>query len=684
VRQKEGYIQVIEIMWSSLMSQCAEQGGENVGSTGLKKQGRRHHNQRHTIGQPKGSNILELANGGRLISKQNKSKNSTTTEKLVNNGATKFDTRQQPYQQFGRVDVESPSPAKRNPKGAYIPLNFIDPSTVRKSTTRTNPKSSSYTQEEGGHVTGPLMNTSELTTSTGGEAVAEPSLNDRVNAESRREYLDTTYRFFFEDDKYCLRPDMSEALKGKILFEYDDDDDSLSCATELKGLLIDDPRSQDHGKFVDETFGHGDLFISDDRAELKDIKKNAVDGKIYWKRVADIRGGVDFTLFPDNAVISNLDVDNSLISSANQIKQGFIANCWLACAMYCMALRDALVPLVLHANLKRGFYKFMIKDLDGRFKQVVVDDYLPCILYSQKGGAPFWTPIYAHSPNLDNVIIPLLEKAIAKLRGSYCTMNGNTTGLGFGYLGSFPFTPYTVSLSDPEKLWYMLHKYANEFGKYAMICGSKSTIEDANRKGMVVSHAYSILKAIEIERVHHGHETTGKTMKRSDLSKSSSNRDRQEPHGFRLIAIRNPWGRFGFHGEFDLRAPSYRHLAQILEIWDNGVDDSDGETEEDTGLFWMTYEEFLANMSQVLVVELTSPSTMQKYQKAVLLDHSTEDPAVAAARNLVISLKMTTTLSKKQQAPFDARIYVRQLHRGLASSQQWLTNRLNCLPPLSA
>ena len=481
---------------------------------------------------------------------------------------------------------------------------------------------------------------------------------------------------FFEDDEYCLRPDISEALKGKFLFEHDDED-SLSCATELKGLLIDDPRSQDHEKFVDETFGHGDLFISDDKAELKDIKKNAVDGKIYWKRVADIRGGIDFTLFPDNAVISNLHVDNSLISSANQIKQGFIANCWLACAMYCMTLRDALVPLVLHANLKRGFYKFMIKDLDGRFKQVVVDDYLPCILYSQKGGggAPFWTPIYAHSPNLDNVIIPLLEKAIAKLRGSYCTMNGNTTGLGFGYLGSFPFTPYTVSLSDPEKLWYMLHKYANEFGKYAMICGSKSTIEDANRKGMVVSHAYSILKAIEIERVNcgaggaggaGGHETEKTTMKRVD----------------RLIAVRNPWGRFGFHGKFDLRTPSYRHLAQILGIWNNEVD-NDGETEEDTGLFWMNYEEFLANMSQVLLVELTSPSVMQKYREAVLLDYSTEDPAVAAARNLVISLK-TTVASSKQQTPFDARLYVRQLHRGLSSSQQWLTNRFKCLPPLSA
>jgi hypothetical protein len=359
-------------------------------------------------------------------------------------------------------------------------------------------------------------------------------------------------------------------------------------------------------------------------------------------------------------------LENLLNSPANEMNQGYLANCWLISALHGLGLQDKLELLVIYANLKRGIYIFLIRDLDGRFKQVVVDDYLPCIKYKSKTGEVFWTPIYSHTTELDYVIISMLEKAIAKLRGSYGSMNGNTTGIGFIYLGAFPFAPYTVSdgFSDSEKLWHMLMKCFEESKKYALICGSKSRIDDVDRKGLVVSHAYSIVAVLKIPL---SHDTEKIFSKYQGTDKSSE---------LRLIVIRNPWGRFVFRGLYETNRPPYHYIAKILKI-KSKIEHEDDEK----GIFWMTYQEFLANMMQVLVVELTDDQVMEEIQREILNDPTKEDPAIAAAEALVEDIRTGLVkhgnLGITGRNIFNATTYIAQ-NRTRSKGYRYF-ERLNCV-----
>ncbi|KAL1526664.1 hypothetical protein AB1Y20_015368 [Prymnesium parvum] len=102
-------------------------------------------------------------------------------------------------------------------------------------------------------------------------------------------------------------------------------------------------------------------------------------------------------------------------SSSSDVVQGALGDCWLLSALAVVALhRDGLLTQIFAPSACVGlpagsltvqFY------CEGRWERVTIDDRIPC----DSSGYP----LYAHCVEPNEMWVPLLEKAYAKLKGSY-------------------------------------------------------------------------------------------------------------------------------------------------------------------------------------------------------------------------------------------------------------------------
>lgn len=118
---------------------------------------------------------------------------------------------------------------------------------------------------------------------------------------------------------------------------------------------------------------------------------------------------------------------------------------------------------------------------------------------------------------MDNIVWPaLLEKAFAKVKGSYAAANGGFVETGIRSLTGAPvFTYWADELTDDELFSSM--KEANELD-YIMGAGTYGTDTATNECGVVAGHAYTIMEAFELL------DTDGTTV------------------AGELYMVRNPWG----------------------------------------------------------------------------------------------------------------------------------------------
>jgi len=225
---------------------------------------------------------------------------------------------------------------------------------------------------------------------------------------------------------------------------------------------------------------------------------------ITWRRPAE---------FLKDYATNKPDVFVGAIEPAD-IKQGALGDCWFMCSLASLAEFPSLIQnlFVTDRSNEEGAYQLKFCK-NGQWTVVTVDDYFPCKpedgpVYSKANGSELW--------------VLLIEKAFAKLHGSYASIRG-----GFAYEAMMDLTgaPYRcMKFSDPDvkemtdsgKLWELMNYWDdNDYLMSVSTPGEDHQTETAHRPGsgtgLVAGHAYSLMDA------------------------------QLMPGGEKLVQVRNPW-----------------------------------------------------------------------------------------------------------------------------------------------
>ncbi|KAH7201169.1 hypothetical protein DER44DRAFT_727641 [Fusarium oxysporum] len=287
---------------------------------------------------------------------------------------------------------------------------------------------------------------------------------------------------------------------------------------------------------------------------------------------------------------SNKEDDTSLPGSVHRIPwifenpqftQGNSGDCWWLAALGTIAHREDLMNKICVArNEEVGVYGFVFYR-DGAWISTVVDDNLylkePDFdkgIYDATGSKARYhrkqkqcnseALFFAKCIDPNETWLPLLEKAFAKVHGDYQALDGGWAGIAMEDLtGGIATLIATNSILDKERLWRELLSCGTIDGEFLFTLSSGPGFQ--HRNGIVLSHTYSILEAIELKKEHGGMT--------------------------RLVKIRNPWGQRSDTG-----------YGEWCGAWADGSREWNTHTINalhhefgDNGIFWMTYDDAMEN-----------------------------------------------------------------------------------------
>lgn len=307
-----------------------------------------------------------------------------------------------------------------------------------------------------------------------------------------------------------------------------------------------------------------------------------------WRRPRELRDDVTFQYSNVPWVVFRDE------PRPEDIRQGTVGNCWLVCALSCLAEQPAnLRRIVLTREYNHaGAYQVRLC-LAGEWHTVLIDDVFPtdalnCLAYLKAARRSLWGP--------------LIEKAAAKLHGSYEALSGGTFAEAFSMLSGYPVqrillfryreppappaeagegaaASHEAALArwrekrlDTDELFAQLYSF-RESGfvmggstyELARSAKEKASIESARAQGLQVPHAYCVM----------GVATVG---------------DENE----QIVKLRNPNGHAGWRGRWGAAHACWTYeLKQELKT-----------EQEDKGVFWMAWSDFCDFFGEVTVCRM--------------------------------------------------------------------------------
>lgn len=329
-------------------------------------------------------------------------------------------------------------------------------------------------------------------------------------------------------------------------------------------------RGQDYAKLKKDCLNRGEKF-SDPKFPPHDSSlyfSKQPPGVVTWKRPHEL---VDKPqLFIEGA-------------SAKDVTQGQLGNCWFVAACATLAGVKELWHKVIpdykdqeYGDLHPGIFHFRFWRF-GEWIEVVVDDLLPTI----EGQL-----IFTHSKERGEFWCALLEKAYAKLYGSYEALEGGNLSdalvdLTSGVSAHLDLTigGYVDDFEKRKQLFKMMSKEMNEHS--LMCCAitphSHEEVEMRTSVGLVKGHAYGI--------------TACKKINIGDTGLFSIFKGAQK---VRMVRLKNPWGEKEWNGAFSDGSPEWSKVSASER-------QKLGLTFEDDGEFWMTFEDFLEHFTDLSI-----------------------------------------------------------------------------------
>lgn len=333
-------------------------------------------------------------------------------------------------------------------------------------------------------------------------------------------------------------------------------------------------KGQNFAKFKRKCIRQGGLFVDSvfppNRTSI--FPSHPTDDGIIWKRPGDIVKEPKF--FLDGA-------------SADDFSQGEVGNCWFVAACACLAEdRNLLKKVVPNAeaqewapnNKYAGIFHFKFWRC-GEWIDVVIDDYLP----TRNGQL-----IFLHSKNKSEFWSALLEKAYAKVFGSYEVLTGGkardalvdmTGGVG----ECFSLKDFTNETQRMELFDNLEEAMENTSLISASIqATSASDMEAKLSCGLVKGHAYSV--------------TAVRKIRLGTSLFSLFNREK-----IYMIRCRNPWGGVEWKGAWSDGSAEWRNVSE-------GQKKELDLTFDENGEFWMSFEDFYRYFTDVDICHMVNTS----------------------------------------------------------------------------
>uniref|UniRef100_A0A1B6KWC1 Calpain catalytic domain-containing protein n=1 Tax=Graphocephala atropunctata TaxID=36148 RepID=A0A1B6KWC1_9HEMI len=318
---------------------------------------------------------------------------------------------------------------------------------------------------------------------------------------------------------------------------------------------------QDFYKIRDECLAEGKLW--------EDPEFEAVDSSIFFSRSPP-------RPFEWKRPMEIVDNPRLFVEGATRfdVQQGELGDCWLLAAVANLTLQPTLFHQVVpddqsFVDKYAGIFHFRFWQY-GRWVDVVVDDRLPTC-YSKL--------VYLHSSQSNEFWSALLEKAYAKLHGSYEALKGGSTCEAMEDFTGGVSEMYDLEKPPSNLFQVLLKAYERNSLMGCSIEPDPSVTEMQTSDGLVKGHAYSITRVQSVDI-------------------NTPNMQGKIP----LLRLRNPWGNEAeWTGPWSDKSPEWRFIPESEKQEIGLVFEEDGE-------FWMSYRDFTKHFMRLEICNLSPDS----------------------------------------------------------------------------